>query len=231
MNILMFKRALLAVSTLLLLPAFALAQDGTQGRMGEFGLRFMPTFSALTVANSTGGTFKGEVTLGYGVGGLLAFNFAKHVGVQAEVIYNSYSQKFTDLNVEHNIKLKYVNIPLLLSLNTGKDEIFNFNVVAGPQLGISVGTTLENSTSNNNVDLPVAVLSVKKGDLGFAYGAGIDFGINPSRSIRVGLGYRGVYGLFDISDHSRSVTNTSYYILDRTHIKTNSVYLGLSIRF
>lgn len=68
-------------------------------------------------------------------------------------------------------------------------------------------------------------------DLGFAYGAGIDFAVNEARTARLSLGYRGVFGLFDISDDNRSLTTDSYYVLARTHIKTNAIYVGMSILF
>ena len=72
---------------------------------------------------------------------------------------------------------------------------------------------------------------MKKSDIGFAYGAGIDFGINNARTTRLGIGYRGVMGLIDISDNSTSMSNDSYYVLDKTHIRTNAAYIGLSFIF
>jgi hypothetical protein len=125
--------------------------------------------------------------------------------------------------------LKYINIPLMLSYNTNKMKPVNFYVVACPHIGISVGTEL--FTSNGNDPNDEAVLSVKKGDLGFAYGAGLDFGLNAAQTFRVGFGFRGVYGLFDISDNSQSLTTNSYYVLDRTHLKTYSGYAGVSFLF
>jgi len=74
-------------------------------------------------------------------------------------------------------------------------------------------------------------VNVKKGDLGFAYGAGLDFGLDQENMVRLGLGFRGVYGLLDISDDSKTQTNDKYYVLDRTHIKTYAVYMGLSVLF
>ncbi len=197
---------------------------------GEFGLRFMPTVSSLDINTSSGGTVKGEATLGYGFGAFLGFNFTDHFGIQGEVIYNTTSQKYQELDVERKITLKYINIPLLLSYNTGKANFVNFNIVAGPQIGISAGSSLLTTGGNGN-EPPEAVLSVKKGDLGVAYGAGLDFGLNEARNIRLGLGFRGVYGLFDISDNSKTSANDGYYVLDRTHIETYSGYVGMSILF
>ncbi len=206
---------------------FSAAQMGAQ--KASIGFRFMPTFSSFDLKTSTGGTVSGEATFGFGFGGLLGFNFTKHVGIQGEVIYSSLSQKYKEVDVERKVNLRYVNIPLLLSLNSGKSQLFNFNIVAGPQIGISTGSSLK--VSGAGVSAAPAIVSVKKGDLGFAYGAGFDFGINTLHNVRFDLGYRGVIGLFDISDNSGTLTTDSYYILDRTHVKSNAVYLGLSLLF
>ena len=127
------------------------------------------------------------------------------------------------------MKLQYVNIPLLLSLNTGKSKAVNLNVVAGPQIGISVGSKL--LTSGDDGTGSQGIVSVKKGDLGFAYGAGLDFGLNPARNIRLGIGYRGVVGLFDISDNNNTLVTNSFYVLDRSRVKVNAIYLGFSFLF
>lgn len=196
---------------------------------GEFGVRFMPTISSLDVQSSSGGQISGDATVGFGAGIFLGFNFSDNFGLQGEAIYSTLNQKYTEDDVEKEIKLEYINIPLLLSFNTGKLKPVNFNVVAGPQIGISVGSEL--FTSDGGDPDNEAVLSVKKGDLGFAYGAGFDFGLNAAKTFRVGLGFRGVYGLIDISDNSNNNSTNSYYVLDKAHIKTYSAYLGVSFLF
>lgn len=193
----------------------------------EFGVRFMPTFSSFEVTTPSTGRVKSSFTAGLGYGALLGYHFNDQVGVQAEVIYSAISQKYKEVDVERKINLKYVNIPLLLSLNTGKSKMINLNIVAGPQIGISAGSSL----SGVGTDSTKAILSVKKGDLGFAYGAGLDFALNAAHSIRFGIGFRGVIGLIDISNNNKTNTNNSYYLLDRTHIKSYSGYLGLSFLF
>lgn len=193
----------------------------------EFGIRAMPTVSSFEIHNASGGVIEGEATVGFGAGVFLGFNFTDHVGMQVEAIYNTLSQKYSELGNDYQVNLKYVNIPLLLSLNTGKNNPVNLNIVAGPQLGISVGSDIFNG-DNNPSD---AVLNVKNGDLGFAYGAGLDFGLNAAKTVRLGLGFRGVLGMFDISDDSQSITTDNYYVLDRTNVKTYSGYLGFSILF
>jgi hypothetical protein len=216
--------AIIVVTIILAHPIKSLAQ------YGEVGLRFMPTFTAFDAKTSDGGTIQGEVTLGYGGGLLIGYHFSEYVGVQGEIIYTSISQKYKEMDTERRIDLKYVNIPLMLSLNTGKTKMVNFNIVGGPQIGLSVGSDLT-TTGDDGMNNSEAILSVKKGDLGLAYGAGVDFGLNAARTLRLGLGFRGVYGLFDISDNNNSNTTDSYYILDRTKIQTYAGYLGVSYLF
>jgi hypothetical protein len=203
----------------------------SDAQKAEVGLRFMPTFSSFSAKTSSGGTIEGSVTLGYGFGALLGFNFTEHVGVQGEIIYTSISQKYKELDVEREINLRYFNIPLLLSLNTGKTKPVNFNFVAGPQIGLSAGSDIHVSGGGEGSEATHAVLKVKKGDLGVAYGAGIDFGLNTEKTFRLGIGFRGVFGLFDISDNSQTIATDSYYVLDRTHLNTYSGYIGFSLLF
>lgn len=214
----------MSVATLALLFIFTM---NANAQKGEFGLRFMPTYSSTDIQISSGGKVQGNATLGFGAGALLGFNFSEYIGIQGEVIYSSTTQKYKEEDNEREINLKYVNIPLLLSLNTGKTKMVNFNIVAGPQMGISVGSSISH-VATDSMD---AVLSVKKGDLGIAFGAGIDFGLNPARTIRLSMGYRGVRGFFDISDDNGSLDNNAYYVLDKAHTKSNSGYIGLSFLF
>lgn len=207
----------------------ALVPQLSNAQKGEFGVRFMPTISSLDVQSSSGGQISGDATFGFGAGVFVGFNFTDHFGLQGEVLYSTLNQKYNEDDVEKEIKLEYINIPLLLSFNTGKLKPVNFNVVAGPQIGISVGSEL--FTSDGGDPNNEAVLSVKKGDLGFAYGAGLDFGLNTAQTFRIGLGFRGVYGLIDISDNSNNNNTNSYYVLDKAHIKTYSAYLGVSFLF
>lgn len=196
-------------------------------KKGAIGIRLMPTVSSVKMSTNSSGTVKSEVIVGFGLGGVLGFNFSEHVSVQAEIIYNSLSQQYREPSVSHRVNLKYVNLPLLLSLNTGRYQKVNANLVLGPQIGINLGSSLTTTGS----DTAQAVLAVRKGDIGFAYGAGIDVGINEKKSVRLTLGFRGVYGLFDISDHSTPTNQNSYYILDKTNIQTYSIYAGITVLF
>jgi hypothetical protein len=202
----------------------------TEAQTGEVGLRFMPTFSALNIKTSDGGKIKGKLTMGYGGGIFLGYHFSDHVGVQGEIIYSAIAQRYKEQDVDREITLRYVNIPMLLSLNTGKTQPFNFTVVAGPQISFSVGSELSASGGNGSTT-GEAVLAIRKGDLGVAYGAGIDFGLNSASTFRMGIGFRGVLGLIDISDDSQNASTQDYYVLDKNRMRTYAGYIGVSYLF
>src|SRR6185436_144768 len=219
------------ISCLSMTALAALFAFQANAQRGEIGLRIMPTFSAFSMTTSTGGTVSGGVTPGHGFGAFGGFSFTEHVGLQAEVQYNTISQKYKEADVERQINLRYFNVPLLLSLNTGKNKMVNFNVVAGPQLGISAGSDIHVSGGGEGSETTHAILSVKTSDIGFAYGAGLDFALNEAKTFRLGLGFRGVYGLFDISDNSKTLADGSFYVLERAHVKTYAGYAGFSLLF
>jgi len=192
------------------------------------GFRFMPTFTSLDFHKSEEGPLETTLVLDYGFGGLIGVNFSEHVGLQAEVIYLMMSQKYQEhQKAEQTVKLSYINVPLMLVLNTNYNNPVNLNVCFGPQIGINTGSKIESGESNGT-DTIHAVLAVKPADLGFAYGAGLDFG---HRNFKISVGFRGVYGLLDISDQSESLTTDEYYILDRSHVKTYSGYIGVAFGF
>ncbi|OFY86377.1 MAG: hypothetical protein A3F72_11290 [Bacteroidetes bacterium RIFCSPLOWO2_12_FULL_35_15] len=205
-------------------------EQKTETFYGVFGLRFMPTFSSLKLQNASGNTIKGEFVLSYGGGAILGLNFNNNVGLEIECIYNNLSQKYKDQDLERKIHINYLNVPLLLSLNTGRANTVNLNVVAGPQLGVNLGSSVTTSGSEG-VDTVQAVLAVKKSDFGFAYGAGLDFGLNKSKTARLDIGFRGVFGLININDKSKSIETNQYYILEKAHIETYSAYIGFLILF
>jgi outer membrane autotransporter protein len=222
------KNKIMCISVIALLLVSALKADAQKG---EFGVRFMPTFSSFDMQTSDGNTVSGSLSIGYGVGVFGGFSFSDHVAIQAEIQYLGISQKYKENDIEREINLRYVNIPLLLSFNTGKTKPVNLNAVIGPQLGISVGSDIHVSGGGPESEVTHATLSVKTSDIGFAYGVGVDFGLTESQKLRLGLGFRGVYGLLDISDKSQALTDDSFYVLERSQVKTYAGYIGFSFLF
>ncbi len=79
----------------------------------------MPTFTSFKIYTPNDETIKGEFTLGYGYDGLIGLYFSDHFGFQGEVMYSTLTQKYSRADFGGKVKLNYINIPLLLSYNTG----------------------------------------------------------------------------------------------------------------
>ena len=210
-------------------PAPPVKDERPPLRRGEFGLRFLPTFTSLAFNTSTGGTVNGDMTLSYGYGIMLGLNLSRYVGLQVEANYNDIAQKYKDQNLNREVHINYVNIPVLLSISTDKSRFVNLNIVAGPQFGINVGSSIS-ANNNGSTDNVHAVLAVKSNDIGLAYGAGLDFILNKARTVRFDIGFRGMYGLVNI-DGSKPAGADSYNVLVSAARKMYSGYAGITFLF
>jgi hypothetical protein len=187
-------------------------------------LEFLPTFSHFDISQPEGGVYKTSFALGYGGGAFVGVNFTDHFALQAELLYSALAQKYTDpSNIERRIDLSYINVPLLMVFNTNITKPVNLNLAVGPQIGLNVGSKID-AEGTAVGDSVAAVLAVKTGDLGVAYGAGVDFGMG---SVKLSIGYRGVVGLVDISDNSQTMETNEFLILDKSHVSTYAAYVAL----
>ena len=197
---------------------------------GKFllGFRYLPTFTDFDLKTSSGGVLETSFELGHGFGGLVGYNFNHHIGLQAEVIYSELTQKYRDQSMDQHVKLNYVSVPLMLTLHTNYSAPVSLNLAFGPQVSFNTGSKID-ATDTPEGDSVHAVLAVNPADIGFAYGAGLDFGLGSS--VKLSLGYRGVIGLVDISDDNQNLTSDEYYILDRSKVNTYAGYIGLTFGF
>lgn len=199
----------------------------------ELGVRYMPTFSALDFNTYNNEVVQGTLTLSHGWAGVLGINFTKNIGIQAEVDYYELSQKYQDFGLERQVNIKYYNIPLLVSLNTDKTQAVNLNLVGGPQFGLNAGSEVIESSNRpeNGSDSLKAVIAIKEGDVGLAYGAGLEFMLNDSHTIRLDLGFRGFYGLVDMTSEEVNRSNGTYNIIVKASRQTFAGYGGLTLLF
>lgn len=205
------------------------ADSGTPDvRHLEFGVRYMPTFSSMDINTYDNGVVEGSFALSHGFGAFVGVNFTNHVGIVGEVNYYKAAQQYADRSFTHDLTVNYLNIPLLLSLNTNKAAAVNLNFVAGPQFGINVGSKFETSGSGSPDSIQAAV-QLRKGDVGVAYGAGLEFALNPSHTFRLDVGYRGFFGLVNMD----ATTNEqgTYNVIVSASRKTYGAYAGIAWMF
>jgi opacity protein-like surface antigen len=199
-------------------------------RMGEFGIRYMPTFTSLSLRNYNGDVIQGEMTMSHGIGAMMALNLSRHVGIQAEVSYLDVNQKYKDRNLDRQVNVSYLNIPVMLSLNTNKTSWVNWNFVAGPQFGVNLGSDISTTGDDNSATVH-AVVGAKGTDVGLAYGTGLEFALSRDHNLRLDLGYRGFYGLVDASADQYKANPNTYNVIVRASRMTQAAYLGLTLCF
>jgi hypothetical protein len=203
----------------------------TPVRKTEFGIRYYPTFSSLDLRNYNGEVVQGNATLSNGYGVFLGHNFNRHVGLILEVDYNEISQKYKDRNLDRTVHINYLNIPVLLSLNTDKTAWVNWNFVVGPQFGLNVGSSVKTNGSSSSSDTLRAVVAVKQGDVGLAYGTGLEFALSKTHHVRLDVGFRGFYGLVDMRADQQSSNPDTYNVVVKATRKTYAAYIGITFGF
>jgi opacity protein-like surface antigen len=199
-------------------------------RMFELGVRYLPSFSTLDLRTSSGAIVQGDVSLDHGYGAFIGVNFSRNIGVVAEVNYLDINQKYKDRDLNREISVSYLNIPVLFSLNSNKRNPVNLNLVVGPQIGVNVGSSIKRGADESSGTLRAEV-GAKGTDVGWAYGAGLEFALDKLHNWRLDVGYRGYYGLFDVSTKQVNTSPDMYNIVVRSARKINAAYIGITACF
>ncbi len=195
---------------------------------GEFGIRYNPTFTILGMRTYNGQNASSIPNVSEGIGIKGAFNFCNHFGIQGEVSYYQVSQSFTDRNLSNEVKINYVDVPLLFCLSTDKSNEVSFNITAGPQISFTSGTSFK-STGVEISDTLNGVARVKQTDIGIAFGIGAAFSLNKEHTLQMDWGYHGFYGLVDENEGSNP--KGTYNVILNSSRKTYGAYLGLTYLF
>jgi hypothetical protein len=197
-------------------------------KVGEFGLLYLPTFTKLDLNTYNGEVVEGTATLSHGYGAMLGLNMSKNVGLRLEGNYIGIMQKYKDRDLEREVHINYLNFPLMLTLSTDKTKPVNFNVMLGPQFGLNVGSKITGDDGGDE-DTLHAVIAVKEGDVGVAYGAGFEIALIPDHSVRLDFGFRGMYGLVDM--RGDKIDPNTYNVVVKGSRKSYGGYLGVTFGF
>jgi len=155
-----------AAAFTLLLGTPAMAQSVQGGIKG--GVSFS-TLSGLTELIGDVAEIDVDQRTNWLVGGFVKVNFGRFVAVQPEVLYVRKGAKaaLTGLVTESvKFNLDYIDIPILLRLQTGQDT--GFYVLAGPSFGINVAAESESGSETDDISDEI------NNDTGLVVGAGFD---------------------------------------------------------
>ena len=152
----------------------------------------------ITNLNDDNGTTY-DSKIGFNVGLLGHIHLAPQLALQPELLYSLQGAKYTVSNVETNINLGYLNIPLNVQYMFDN----GFRLQAGPQIGLLMNAKSE--TNNVKTDIKDNLKTV---DFGVTAGLGY---VHPASGFGVDARYN--LGLTDISESDASkLTNRGFQI-------------------
>jgi hypothetical protein len=149
----------------------------------QFGVK-----GGVNISNYTGGNFESDGLIGFHVGGLFNFMVGKAFSIQPEVLFSSQGAKYNNAGNTSNLKVSYVNVPVMAKLKFGKVYL-----EAGPQVGFRAGQDANNGnqTINNfakNLDLSLGAGIGYHTPSGFGVGARYMAGLSKVGDFQVSPG-------------------------------------------
>jgi hypothetical protein len=127
--------------------------------------------------------FKSKALVGFHLGGFATFNLGRNFAIQPELLYSSQGAKVEVAGDEENLKLNYINIPVMIKFLTNS----GFYVEAGPQIGFKAGdVTFDGDDISDEFE-------------NSDFSAGFGLGFQPTKS-PFGVGARYNVGLGKVSD-------------------------------
>ena len=194
-----------------LLLLFVLASTALFAQDPKFGLK-----GGINLSKLTNDPLDPDFRLGFHAGLLAHIHITPAFSLQPEAVYSSQGAKYPDLvnGEDLNLKLNYINIPLLLQYNFNN----GFRLQGGPQVGFltgvadKVGDVELNSVSSDNyktIDFSVPVGVSYLSDSGLGVDARYNIGVTnvvegSTRNIRNSVFQFGLFYLFDHTHKARS---------------------------
>ncbi len=187
----------ISLLTLLVIAGFAMHAQNV-----NFGLKGGLNLATLSNNNNSQG-YKNRAGMHAGL--LAQVHLGPNMAIQPEVVYSSQGTKYNVGDQEHNLKLNYVNVPLMVQAKVGG----GLYAQAGPQIGFLIGT----ADKVNDVETGFfSTEDFKKTDVAIGFGLGYA-GASP-----IGIDARYNLGLTNINAGG---TN---------NIKNNVLQIGLTYR-
>ncbi|WP_207436269.1 porin family protein [Sabulibacter ruber] len=169
---------------------FAQAQEGI--KLGIKAGGNFSNFSGKDVGDES------EYVFGFHAGAFVDYGISDMVSIRPELLYTLKGAKGEidedDLNYTEKIRLHYLELPLLVRINTGASGLF---FEAGPTVSylLTAKDNVEGEIDGEDVDESTTVTDAfKKLDIGYAAGLGYQLGNG------LGLGLRYVGGLSKIAE-------------------------------
>ncbi len=199
-------KTVLITALLILLPAVAAGQS-TVGFRGGLSLASLGGDDAVDLDSRTGLSF----------GGFFNVPVSDMLGVQVGAGFVQKGAKETELGIDLEFELGYIEIPLLLTLSPPTSGNVGFTFSVGPAVGFKTGCEFSASDAGVTVELdcddPSIDLDLKSFDVGAMVGAGLDIGLTESISLHLDAFYNFGFTKIDDSGVDDDVKNRAFSIL------------------
>jgi len=198
-----------------------------------FGLSGTGLSPVITNQNNYGLPFEMDYVFTMGGGGNvnIGYDFNNHLGLKLEVGWAKLGQKYSDTYYDtlytRNIKLNYLQIPLLFKFRSGGD-VAKFYIMAGPQLNMLLSASQEYLKGGVRYDsIKGWILPVKIGeetitdrfnkiDIMGRIDLGVDIVLSPNLFLNMGITM--AYGFTDINAAAyRNPVNNPTYTYNASH--------------
>jgi len=202
-----FSLKVVLVSVLFMaLPAVAAGQS-TVGFRGGLRLASLGGDDAEDLDSRTGLSF----------GGFFNIPVSDVLGVQLGAGFVQKGASETELGVDVDFKLGYIEIPLLLTLSPPTSGNVGFTFSVGPAVGFNTGCTVSATDAGVTVEFdcddPSIGFDVKSFELGAMVGAGLDIGLTESISLVLDGFYNFGFTKVDDTGVDDDVKNRAFSIL------------------
>lgn len=156
--------------------------------------------AGLNLANLGGDVEDTDMKVGFHVGGFAEIMISDKFAVQPELLFSTqgakseYSEDFggMDVNIEENLKLAYLNIPIMAKYYVTE----GFNIQAGPQVGFLMSAKADAEASAGGMSESVeedVKDQMETIDFGVNVGLGYNFGENFGVEARYNIGMSNLY--------------------------------------
>jgi hypothetical protein len=208
----------IAASILILCAMYVPVQGQVNKDIARVGFKGGINFSSLNTEDSQ----DSKMLAGFNVGLFGKVPITQKVAFQPELYFTTkgaevtYNNTFVDGIAR--FKLNYIELPVLLAINVTD----NFNIHTGLYASYLVSGKVKNESNVNLFDFEenIEADDYNRFDVGFAVGAGIDFG-------SLGIGVRYNYGLTTVGKE-RSFLGTTYTFPDAKNGVLN-IYAAISL--
>lgn len=173
---------------ILSLAILAGVTGAAQAQSTRFGVKAGANLSSITGSDTQGA----KNLVGLSAGAMADFGFSDLISFHPELLFSQKGVKYEDGGATGQIRLNYLDVPLLLRVNA--DGLF---FEAGPEVAFLIGQKSEFSAGGQTIT-STSTDGTRKVDVGYIAGVGYQL----SSGLEFGVRYNG--GISDLSDPSGS---------------------------